>query len=159
MSNKRKILDFEKFRKEAETCQSMPLYTKNMVWEPVKLKNLHEFEQFLDEDQQIVMMNPANQEAHSTTYMYHINKDTKEDFKADVRDQDDKIIYEINGRGIFETVGGMKDKEDLVGLTKMLQAKNKIKPSDTIVTAEKYDGTKAGVQIAAPFDSNSSATA
>jgi hypothetical protein len=214
MSKHRNIKDFATFRKEAEACQTMPLYTKNMIWEPVKLKNLHEFELFeaddyekiltfcadnsrntrpegergsmlyveykgkkyyakhgegerdiakqickdhnikINEDQQLISMSPANPEAQSKTYMYHINKDTKEDFHADVRDQDGKIIYEIEGRGIFETDGGMKDKDDLVGLTKMLQAKNKIRPSDTIVPAEKFDGTQAGVQIAAPFNAN-----
>lgn len=67
------------------------------------------------------------------TYIYYI-KD-KNEFHADVRDPDGKIIFELKPSDISND-GYMKTKDDISGLVKLLISKNKIKTGDIVVPAD-----------------------
>lgn len=53
------------------------------------------------------------------SYTYNINLDERGEFFADVRDSNDKTVYEIHGFEIFED-GFMKHKYDVEGLKEYL---------------------------------------
>ncbi len=78
---------------------------------------------------------PVGNTQSSKQYIYHVFNNSDEDFKADVRDPDGKIILEINS-SVFSNEGHMKNKEDLTGLQQLLLSKNKIKPGDQVVLAK-----------------------
>lgn len=53
------------------------------------------------------------------SYTYNINLDERGEFFSDVRDSNDKTVYEIHGFEIFED-GFMKHKYDVEGLKEYL---------------------------------------
>ena len=64
-------------------------------------------------------------------YSYFINLDERGEFYADVRNQNDRTIFEIKGYEIFED-GFMKDKGDISGLTEYLRDLGLISKGATI---------------------------
>lgn len=68
-------------------------------------------------------------------YYYYINLHEREDFYADVRNSDNKTIYEIHGFFIFED-GFMSHEYDIDGLCSYLQNLGIIAEDDSIVMGE-----------------------
>lgn len=64
-------------------------------------------------------------------FTYHINKDERGHFEADVRNPFDKTVFTISGGGIFED-GFMKNKTDVDGLQDYLRQLQIISPTDTV---------------------------
>lgn len=62
---------------------------------------------------------------------YYINLDERGEFYADVRDQSEKTIFEIEGFEIFED-GFMRNKNDIDSLSEHLKAL-KILPKNAIL--------------------------
>jgi len=81
----------------------------------------------------------------SNAYTYHINLDERGTFFADVRDANDKTVFEIHDFDIFEH-GFMKHKEDIDGLRKYLVNLGIISPGDKLID----DGqSKSGISESA----------
>lgn len=64
-------------------------------------------------------------------FYYHINLDERGDFEADVRNGDEKTVFEIQGFDIFED-GFMRHKEDIRGLQDYLRDLEVIGKQDTL---------------------------
>jgi hypothetical protein len=68
-------------------------------------------------------------------YYYYINLNERGEFFADVRDANDKTIFEIQGFSIFED-GHMQHAKDIEGLRDHLIELNIIDPDDHIETGD-----------------------
>ena len=65
-------------------------------------------------------------------FTYHLNLDERGEFYADVRDIDEKTIFEIHGFDIFED-GFMRHKDDISGLHNYLLHLGLIDRDDTLI--------------------------
>lgn len=70
-----------------------------------------------------------------STFYYYINLDERGEFNADVRDEDGKTVFEIDGFDIFED-GFMHNSEDLDGLEEYLTDLEIIDEDDEIEWGE-----------------------
>lgn len=68
------------------------------------------------------------------TYYYFVNLDERGEFAADVRDENDKTVWETKGNEVFED-GFMKNKNDLVGLKEYLVQLGIMNPSDKLLSS------------------------
>lgn len=68
-------------------------------------------------------------------FTYHINKDERGEFEADVRNPFNKSVFSISGGQIFED-GFMQNKHDVAGLQDYLRELKIISPTDTIKDME-----------------------
>lgn len=96
------------------------------------------FEEFTEEGN-----HPQNNEVASKTYIYYITNANEKEFKADVRDPDGKVVYEIDSQDLSND-GLMKSKSDIQGLHALLLSKNKIKQGDTLIPANSTEKAVIG---------------
>jgi len=68
------------------------------------------------------------------TFTYYINLDERGEFYADVRNEKEKTVFEIQGYEIFED-GFMSHKDDVTGLQEYLRWIDIIPSESTILKA------------------------
>jgi hypothetical protein len=93
----------------------------------------------------------------STVYIYYVHKSGDDNFEADVRDPDGKVVYELSASDLSND-GHMKNKDDIPGLVQLLIGKNKIKPGDTVVPASQAKADIAAETFAPEVNTNAAET-
>lgn len=96
-------------------------------------------EWFVDDNNEVQVDTP---DSVSKKYVYHINLDERGEFMADVRDENDETVFNIDGYDIFED-GFMKDKHDHEGLKKHLINLGIINLDDKLECAETGEITES----------------